>query len=41
MLHNIHLIKRRQQGKPNANVMPVMVMSLGLLAMGLLMFFNQ
>ncbi len=41
MNHNIHLIKRRVQGKPNANVMPLVVLSLGLLAMGLLMFLNQ
>ncbi len=41
MIHNIHLIKRRLQGKSNANLMPLMVLSLGLLAMGLLMFFNQ
>ena len=41
MIHTIHLKKRRLQQKPNANVMPLMVMSLGLLAMGLLMFLNQ
>ena len=41
MNHNMHLIKRRGQGKPNANVMPLVVLSLGLLAMDLLMFLNQ
>jgi hypothetical protein len=41
MTHNIHSIKRRPQGKPNANVLPLVVLSLGLVAMGLLMFLNQ
>lgn len=41
MIHNIHLIKRRLQGKSNANVMPLVVLSLGLLAMGLMMFLNR
>lgn len=41
MIHNVHLIKRRLQGKSNANVLPLLVLSLGLLAMGLLMFLNQ
>lgn len=41
MIHSIHLIKRRLQGKTNANVMPLMVLALGLLVMGLLMFLNQ
>lgn len=41
MIHNVHLIKRRLQGKSNAHVMPLVVLSLGLLAMGLLMFLNQ
>ena len=41
MIHTVHRLKRRLQEKPKANVMPLMVMSLGLLAMGLLMFLNQ
>jgi hypothetical protein len=41
MIHNIHLIKRRLQGKSNANAIPIVVLSLGLLAMGLLMFLNR
>lgn len=41
MIHNIDLVKRRLQGKPNANLLPLLVLALGLLAMGLLMFLNQ
>ena len=41
MIHSIHLKKRRLPGKSNANAMPLLVLSFGLLAMGLLMFLNQ
>lgn len=41
MIHNVYLIKRRLQGKSNTHVLPLVVLSLGLLAMGLLMFLNQ
>lgn len=41
MIHNIQLLKRRLQGKSNAHVMPLLVLSLGLLTMGLLMFLNK
>ena len=41
MTHSIHLKKRRLPGKSNANVMPLLVLSFGLLAMGLIMFLNQ
>lgn len=41
MIHSIHLKKRRLPGKSNANVIPLLVLSFGLLAMGLLMFLNQ
>lgn len=41
MIQNIHWIRRRLQVKPNTNVMPLLVLSVGLLAMGLLMFLNR
>ena len=41
MIHSIHMKKRRLSGKSNANVMPLLVLSFGLLATGLLMFLNQ
>jgi hypothetical protein len=41
MIHNVHLIRRKLAGKSNAHLIPLVVLSFGLLAMGLIMFFNQ
>jgi hypothetical protein len=41
MIHIIHMMKRSRQGKSYANLVPMTVLSLGLLTMGLIMFFNQ
>lgn len=41
MIHNIHLIQRRLEGKSNANLRPFVLISLLILAVGTFVLLNN
>lgn len=40
MIHNVHLIQRRLEGKSNANLLPFVLASLLMLATGIVILIN-